>query len=97
MLRGSREFADIDAYETFLFGVMEKRNRGRQARGRRDGGDEAGHGHGLSDQQRAEGARSRSSLINVLRRTYSVPTSLIGKEVTVYIQEWYIDVYYAGA
>ncbi|MEZ4709029.1 MAG: hypothetical protein R3A44_17615 [Caldilineaceae bacterium] len=30
--RGSREFADIDAYETFLFGVMEKRNRGRQAR-----------------------------------------------------------------
>ncbi|MEZ4709028.1 MAG: hypothetical protein R3A44_17610 [Caldilineaceae bacterium] len=29
---------------------------------------------------------SRSSLINVLRRTYSVPTSLIGKEVTVYIQ-----------
>ncbi|MEZ4708354.1 MAG: hypothetical protein R3A44_14170 [Caldilineaceae bacterium] len=40
---------------------------------------------------------SRSSLINVLRRTYSVPTSLIGKEVTVYIQEWYIDVYYAGA
>ncbi|MEZ4708355.1 MAG: hypothetical protein R3A44_14175 [Caldilineaceae bacterium] len=57
LLRGSREFADIDAYETFLFGVMEKRNRGRQARGRRDGGDEAGHGHGLSDQQRAEGAR----------------------------------------
>ncbi|MEZ4706717.1 MAG: hypothetical protein R3A44_05910 [Caldilineaceae bacterium] len=32
LLRGSREFADIDAYETFLFGVMEKRNQGRQAR-----------------------------------------------------------------
>jgi hypothetical protein len=32
LLRGSRDFADIDAYEAFLFGVLEKRNAGRQVR-----------------------------------------------------------------
>ena len=30
LLRGSREFDDIDEYEAFLFAVMEKRNRRRQ-------------------------------------------------------------------
>jgi len=39
---------------------------------------------------------SSGSLIRVLKKSYSVPTSLIGKEVTVYIHEWSLDVYYAG-
>lgn len=97
LLRGSREFSDIDSYEAFLFSVMEKRNRNRQER--------------LADEVAVMKAVpvaalatsivqkvrvSRSSLINVLRRLYSVPTSLIGKEVTVHIQEWTIDLSYAG-
>jgi hypothetical protein len=32
----------------------------------------------------------------VLKKSYSVPTSLIGKQVTVYVHEWSLDVYYAG-
>jgi hypothetical protein len=40
---------------------------------------------------------SRGGLMRVLHRTYSVPTSLIGKEVTVHIQEWTVDLYYSGA
>ncbi|MEZ4706781.1 MAG: IS21 family transposase [Caldilineaceae bacterium] len=98
LLRGSREFADIDAYETFLFGVMEKRNRGRQARVAEEMAVmKPVTATALATSKEQKVRVSRSSLINVLRRTYSVPTSLIGKEVTVYIQEWYIDVYYAGA
>lgn len=97
LLRGSRDFDDIEAYEAFLFEVMEKRNRHRQS---------------LLDEEIAvmkpvtatplatslmqKVGVSRSSLIRVLKKTYSVPTSLIGKEVTVHIQEWTVDVYYAG-
>jgi hypothetical protein len=39
---------------------------------------------------------SSGSLIRVLKKSYSVPTSLIGKDVTVYVHEWSLDVYYAG-
>lgn len=97
LLRGSRDFDDIDAYEAFLFVVMEKRNQGRQTRV-----DEeiavmkpvTATPLATSVQQKVR--VSRSSLIRVLKKTYSVPTSLMGKEVTVHIQEWTVDVYYAG-
>lgn len=97
LLRGSQDFADIDAYEAFLFGVMEKRNAGRQARLAEEVAvmkPVTATALATSREQRIR--VSRSSLIQVLRHTYSVPTSLIGKEVTVHIQEWTIDVYYAG-
>lgn len=97
LLRGSREFADIDAYEAFLFAVMEKRNRGRQTRLVEEMAvmkPTTATALATSIEQKVR--VSRSSLIRVLRRSYSVPTSLIGKEVTVHIQEWTIDVYYAG-
>jgi hypothetical protein len=37
---------------------------------------------------------SRSSLIRVLRNTYSVPTGLIGHTIKVRIHEWHLEVYY---
>jgi hypothetical protein len=37
---------------------------------------------------------SRGSLIRVLYNAYSVPTSLIGRTVTVHIHEWHLEVYY---
>jgi len=97
LLRGSREFEDIEAYEAFLFGVMDKRNKQRQ-----------GHlaeeiavmkplkATPLANSIKRKVRVSSGSLIRVLKKTYSVPTSLIGKEVTVYIHEWSLDVYYAG-
>lgn len=97
LLRGSKDFADIDAYEAFLFWVMEKRNAGRQARLAEEVAvmkPVTATALATSREQRVR--VSRSSLIQVLRHTYSVPTSLIGKEVTVYIEEWTIDLYYAG-
>jgi len=97
LLRGSRDFADIDAYEAFLFTVMDKRNQGRQNRL----AHEIAHMQPLTATRLAQSIVrnvrvSRASLIQVLRHTYSVPTSLIGKEVSIHIQEWTLDLYYAG-
>jgi hypothetical protein len=97
LLRGSRDFDDIEAYEAFLFAIMEKRNRGRQALVEEEIAvmkPVTATALATSIQQQAR--VSRSSLIRVLNKTYSVPTSLIGKEVTVHIQEWTVDLYYAG-
>jgi len=97
LLRGSRNFDDIDAYEAFLFEVMEKRNRGRQARLEEEiAVMKPVTATPLATSVVQKVTVSRSSLIRVLKKTYSVPTSLIGREVTVHIQEWTIDVSYAG-
>jgi hypothetical protein len=37
---------------------------------------------------------TRGSLIRVQKKVYSVPTSLIGRQVTVRIHEWHLEVYY---
>lgn len=97
LLRGSRDFAAIESYEAFLFAVMEKRNRGRQGRLAEEIAVMTPvTATALATSHMQKVRVSRSSLIHLLRRTYSVPTSLIGKEVTVHIQEWTIDLYYAG-
>jgi len=97
LLRGSREFEEIEAYEAFLFKVMDKRNKQRQERL----AEELTVMKPLKATPLANSIKrkvrvSSGSLIRVLKKTYSVPTSLIGKEVTVYIHEWSLDVYYAG-
>jgi len=97
LLRGSRDFEDIEVYETFLFEVMRKRNKGRQDRL----GEEIAVMRPLKATPLANSVRrkvrvSSGSLIRVLKKSYSVPTSLISKEVTVVIHEWSLDVYYAG-
>ncbi len=97
LLRGSRDFDTLDAYEAFLFSLMDKRNKGRQERL----AEELAVMRPLratllatSGKQRAR--VSRGSLIRVKEKTYSVPTSLIGKMVTVYSHEWSLDIYYAS-
>ena len=97
LLRGSREFEDVEAYEAFVFLVMDKRNKHRQERL----AEEIAVMKTLKATPLATSIKrkvrvSSGSLIRVLKKTYSVPTSLIGKEVTVYIHEWSLDVYYAG-
>lgn len=97
LLRGSREFRDIEAYEAFLFEVMDKRNKRRQERL----AEELAVMKPLKATPLANSIKrkvrvSSGSLIRVLKKTYSVPTSLLGKEVTVYVHEWSLDVYYAG-
>jgi transposase InsO family protein len=97
LLRGSREFTDIDEYEAFLFALMEKRNRARQVRLVEEiAVMKPVTATPLATSLEQKVRVSRGGLMRVLHRTYSVPTSLIGKEVTVHIQEWTIDLYYGG-
>jgi len=94
-LRGSRDFSSLATYETFVQGVLERRNRSRQERlreelavmrpVRRDA--LVTHSH-----QRVR--VSRNSLISVQGNAYSVPTSLIGQYVNVHIHEWHLEVYH---
>ena len=95
LLRGSRDFASIAAYEDFLFDVMDRRNRSRQERW----AEELAVMKPLSATPLATNRQvrvrvTRGSLIRVQKNVYSVPTSLIGRQVTVRIHEWRLDVYY---
>jgi hypothetical protein len=95
LLRGSRDFESVEAYEAFLFGVMERRNRGRQERLAEELAvmkPLAATALATSSQVRVR--VSRGSLIRVEKNVYSVPTSLIGCQVTVKIHEWHLEVYY---
>jgi hypothetical protein len=95
LLRGSRDFDSLEAYESFLFDVMERRNRDRQERLT----EELAVMKPLTATPLATSSQirvkvTRGSLIRVHTNVYSVPTSLIGHRVTVQIHEWHLDVYY---
>jgi len=95
LLRGGRDFDGIELYEGFLFDVMERRNRPRQARL----AEELAVMKPLTATQLATSSQvrvrvTRGSLIRVQKNSYSVPTSLIGHQVTVRIHEWHLEVYY---
>lgn len=97
LLRGSRDFASIALYETFLFGIMEKRNAGRQQK--------------LAEElavmkpllvapwphMRELNVRvGNNGILRVGSNGYTVPSGLKGKRVSVRIYEWHIEVWYAN-
>jgi hypothetical protein len=95
LLRGSRDFESVDAWENFLFDVMDRRNRSRQERL----AEELAVMKPLSSTPLATNSQvrvrvTRGSLIRVQKNVYSVPTGLIGHRVTVRIHEWHLDIYY---
>jgi hypothetical protein len=95
LLRGSRDFESIEAYEAFLFDVMDRRNRSRKKRL----AEELATMKPLAATPLVTNGQvrvqvTRGSLIRVQKNVYSVPTSLIGRRVTVRIHEWHLDVYY---
>jgi hypothetical protein len=95
LLRGSRDFESVEVYETFLLGVMDRRNQGRQERLAEELAvmkPLAATALATSSQVRVR--VTRGSLIRVQKKAYSVPTSLIGRRVTVRIHEWHLEVYY---
>jgi hypothetical protein len=96
LLRGSRDFADRKDYQTFLDGMFEKKNAGRSQR--------------FEEEHKALGAlpakplpffdtvetkvRS-SSTISVKHNIYSVPSRLIGEEITIRVFAEHLEIWYA--
>jgi hypothetical protein len=97
LLRGSRDFESIEAYEIFLFDIMDKRNAARQAKL----DEEITAMKPLTakpwPQMRELNVRvGQNGILRVGSNGYSVPSGLKGKRVTVRIYEWHIEVWYAN-
>jgi hypothetical protein len=95
MLRGSRDFADVQAYGQFLKALTDQLNRGRRDRF----AEERKVLRGLSS-VRLEAVKRLSarvdcgSLIHVDRNAYSVNSRLIGQQVEVRLYVQHLEVWY---
>jgi len=95
MLRGSRDFADRDAYGGFMAGIVKQRNAGRRRRFeeelrvlrrlplRR-----------LDASRRVQVRVGPASTIRVLHNTYSVHSRLIGEQVSVRVRAEELEIWY---
>jgi hypothetical protein len=97
LLRGSRDFESLGAYEAFLWGIMEKRNAGRQEKL----AEELAQMQPLRvepwPQMRELLVRVGSNgILRVLNNGYTVPSGLKSKRVKVRVYEWHIEVWYAN-
>lgn len=96
-LRGSRDFASVAEWESWLREVAREANRGR----RRKLEEELGHMQPLGRRRLPEHKEetacvSSQSTIRVKRNTYSVPSQLIGEQVRVRIFDDRLEVLYGG-
>lgn len=95
MLRGSRDFADLPAYQQFLKALTQQLNHGRQARF----AEELKVIRGLPP-ARLEAVKHLvarvdcGSLIHVDRNAYSVNSRLIGQKVEVRLYVGHLEVWY---
>jgi len=96
LLRGSRDFATREQYESFLEELMAKRNAARSARFEQE---QEVLGElpltKLDYRTQVRGIKVHgSSTIQVKRNTYSVPSRLIGYKVDVLIDADFVEVWY---
>jgi transposase InsO family protein len=97
LLRGCRDFADLVEYEAFLWRIMDKRNALRSQRLAEELAVMRPLSMGvLPEPQEVRPRVSAGGTIRVLNNTYSVPSGLKGKIVTVRIYEWQLEVWYAN-
>jgi hypothetical protein len=97
LLRGSRDFESLEAYEGFLWSIMERRNARRQKKLE----EELAQMQPLKvepwPQMRELSVRVGSNgILRVLNNGYTVPSGLKGKQVKVRVYEWHIEVWYAN-
>jgi hypothetical protein len=97
LLRGSRDFESLAAYEAFLWAIMEKRNAGRQAKLTEELEQMPPLMVEPWPQMRELSVRVGSTgILRVLNNGYTVPSGLKGKRVKVRVYEWEIEVWYAN-
>jgi hypothetical protein len=97
LLRGSHDFVDLTAYETFLGRVMEQRNRLRQTRLAEElAVMKPLRADLLPAMQEIRPHVSSGGTIRVLHNIYSLPSGLQNQVVSARIYEWHIEVWYAN-
>ena len=97
LLRRSRDFASVEAYEEWLWGVLEKGNRLRTRRLRED--LEAMRplvAERMPEYTVVDVPVSTWSTIRVKRCVYSVPSRLMREQVRVHVYDERLEVYYGG-
>jgi Mu transposase-like protein len=95
MLRGSRDFADVGAYELFLKALTAQLNRGRQSRLAEEQKVLSALPPGrLEAVKHLEARVDSGSLIHVDRNAYSVNSRLIGHKVQVRLYVAHLEVWY---
>lgn len=97
VLRGSRDFESIEAYQAFIDDVQRKTNKARGSRVAEDlEGMRELSAAKLPDFREQDVRVSEWSTIRVKHCAYSVPSRLIGEWVRVRVYEEKIEVTYAG-
>lgn len=97
LLRGSRDFPSVAAYEAFLAGIFEQRNAGRRVRLAEEVAAMRPLAVAALAAEREVRARvSTGGTIRVLGHPYAVLAGLVGKIVTAWVGEWEIAVWYGG-
>lgn len=95
MLRGSRDFADLSAYECFLRKLCSQLNSGRT---RRFAEEQARLRslplQRLNDYKRIVARVRKSSTIRVQKNTYSVHSRLRGEQVEVRVKSTAVEIWY---
>jgi len=95
MLRGSHDFADVEAYRQFLKALVERLNLGRQGRLAEELKVlRSLPANRLEAVKRLVARVDRGSLIHVDRNAYSVNSRLIGQEVEVRLYVQQVEVWY---
>ena len=97
LLRGSRDFESVEAYETWVQEIEGKRNRLREKRLREDlAAMRPLNVDRLPEYKEIEVPVSIWSTIAVRRNTYSVPSRLIRERVKARIYEDRLEIFYGG-
>ncbi len=97
LLRGSCDFESLQAYEEFLWQIMEKRNAIRSERLAEEVAAMSPLAVQPWPQMRELRVRvSHAGKVRVMSNGYSVPSGLKGKRVIVRVYEWQIEVWYAN-
>jgi len=98
LLRGSRDFESVEAYEQWVQGVMDKSNELRRVKV----SEELAAMRPVKVERLLEYSEEQArvtcwSTIRVKHNSYSVPSRLIGEEVKVRVYESSLEVWYGGA
>ena len=96
MLRGSRDFASVDDYASFLRSVIRTSNGNRSTRFQEEQSRlKPLPSSRMDHRKQVDVTVNAGSLIRVDRNVYSVPSRLIGESVRANIDVDWIEIYYA--